>query len=477
MKLLIRPLTLAVAFCAGSTLSMADTLSDIYELALKNDATLKRAEATYRANIETEKQALSAMLPQISAEGYYNDNDRETEGITNAFIGDQFVAFETTGDTEVDTEGYALTLSQQLFDLPAWFSFKGGKETSKQAEAQLAFDQQDLIVRVAQAYFNVLRALDNLEASKAEERATKRQLEQTQQRFDVGLIAITDVHEAKAVYDSTVVQRLTDEGELGTSYESLTVLTGQTHSNLRLLSKDFPVTDPDPVERGEWVQFALQNNYALKAALHAMDAAQQAATSKKMEHLPKITGSFRYVDENVDGTSAGTNSGAPFSNPTNQNIDIETLNIKLTLPLYSGGFISSQRRQAYEQYNATLQQKIETQRTVIRNTRASHIIVTTDVQRVKARSQAIVSTSSALDATQAGYEVGTRNIVDVLDAQRRLYNSIRDYANSRYDYVIDMLTLKQAAGTLSPQDVLEINKWLVEAGAPTANQYKEYLNR
>lgn len=475
MTLHCRPLLLAIALCTSSVVSQANTLSQIYLLALENDATLKRAEATYRANIEVKKQALSAMLPQLNAEAYYRDIEKDVAG--QSIDSQTTLPVPSTNKTDTTSEGYEVSLSQPLFDLPAWFSYKSGKQLTQQAQAQLAFEQQSLIVRVATAYFNVLRALDNLEASKAEERATKRQLEQTQQRFDVGLIAITDVHEAKAVYDSTVVQRLVDEGNLGTSYEALTVLTGQAHNNLWLLNKDFPVTDADPIDRDQWVQFALKHNYQLKAAIHAVDSARQTATAKKMEHAPKLSGFISYTDDNTSGTTT-TFPASSFSNiPPNTDTETQTFGLKLTVPLYSGGRISSQRRQAYEQYNAALQQKIETQRSVVQNTRASHITVTTDVQRVKARSQAIVSTSSALDATQAGYEVGTRNIVDVLEAQRRLYNSIRDYANSRYDYVIDMLNLKQAAGTLSPQDIEQINKWLVQAGTPAANPYQHYLNR
>jgi outer membrane protein len=459
---------MAVAFCAASSLSNADTLADIYELALKNDAQLKIAEASYLANIETEEQAFSALLPQISASGSYQDDDFDSSGFN------QNALAVLDSNYQADTTAYSVSLQQNIFDLSAWFSFKSGKERTKQAQAQFSFDQQDVIVRVAEAYFDVLRQLDNLEASKAEERATKRQLEQTQQRFDVGLIAITDVHEARAVSDSTVVLRLTDEANLGTSYESLTVLTGQEHQNLWLLNKDFPVVDPDPMSRDEWVQFALKNNYALKAALYAAESARQNATAKKMGHAPTITGAFSYSDQNRNGDVSIT--GSTIQIPQDQDSDGTSVVFSLDVPLYSGGRISSMRRQAYQQYNGALQNKIETQRVVIRNARASHLTVSNDVQRVNARQQAIISTSSALDATEAGYEVGTRNIVDVLQAQRSLYLSIRDYANSRYDYVLNMLRLKRAAGTLTPQDVYDISKWLVEPGAPTANQYQDYLN-
>ena len=479
MKFLLRPVTVAIALCLGSAASQADTLADIYELALKNDARLQAAEAIYRSNIESEKQALSSMLPQINATADYSEDD--TTGFNNQtfILEGNSLSSISDDDSESDTTVFNVQLTQTLFNLSSWFDFKRGKEITKQAEAQLAFDQQDVMVRVASAYFDVLRALDNLEASKAEERATKRQLEQTQQRFDVGLIAITDVHEAKAVYDSTVVRRLTDEGNLGTSYESLTVLTGQEHANLWLLNKDFPVMDPDPMDRNEWVNFSIQNNNALKAAIYGMEAARQNATARKMGHAPTVSGSLSYRDYSQDGERVSNlnNATGGISRPFESESDGYTIGVRLTVPLYSGGRVSSQRRQAYEQYNAALQQKIETERTVIRNARASHITVTNDVKRINARQQAIVSTSSALGATEAGYEVGTRNIVEVLQAQRSLYSSIRDYANSRYDYVLNLLRLKQAAGILTPQDIYDIDKWLVSPDAPSANQYQEYLDQ
>lgn len=469
MTSMLRPLSLAAALSAASSFGFADTLIDIYELSLKYDAKLKGAEASYRANLETEEQAFSALLPQITGSASHIVSDVDSNGFNQSTLSN------TQSNRDTETDSYNITLDQPIFDLSAWFSFQSGKETSKQAKAQFAFDQQDLVVRVAEAYFNVLRSLDNLEAARAEERATKRQLEQTQQRFDVGLIAITDVHEARAVFDSTVVQRLTDEGNVGTSYEALTVLTSQSHSNLWLLNKDFPISDPQPLQRAAWVDFALKNNYALKAALYGMEASRQNATAKKMGHAPTITGRYSYSDDDTSGDLSfeGSSTGLPLDSAS----DGSTWSINFNLPIYSGGRVSSQRRQAYEQYNIALQSKIETQRTVVQNARASHITVVTDVQRVNARQQAIISTSSALDATQAGYEVGTRNIVDVLQAQRALYSSIRDYANSRYDYVLNMLKLKRAAGTLSPQEVYDLGKWMVEPGAPTANQYQEYLNR
>ena len=363
---------------------------------------------------------------------------------------------------ESEDENYNISLQQKVFDLGAWFNFKSGKAVSKQAEATLAADQQALIIRVAEAYFNVLRARDNLEASKAEEQATKRQLEQTQQRYDVGLIAITDVHEARAVYDNTVVQRLTYEGDLGTAYEALTVLTNSSHHNLWELVDNFAVIDPTPTAREEWVNFALKNNYQLAAAKAAAEAAHQTAKAKKMQHMPTITASYSYVDNNGDEFREGFEDSFTYT-------DGSTWGVTLRVPIFSGGGVSAQRRQAYEQYNAAFQSEIDTRRSIIQATRSLHLKVLTDVQRVKARDRGIISTRSALEATEAGYEVGTRNIVDVLNARRALYAAIRDYANSRYDYIINMLKLKQQAGTLSPQDIIELNKSLVAAPLPTAS--------
>ncbi len=459
----VLPIALAGLLSFASSPLLADSLSRVYELALSNDSTLKAAEATYRANLETENIARSALLPQLngSAEFQSKDIDQRSESIFE--LNGQLVPSTSDDNRESDTRTLAISLDQKIFDLPAWFSFKSGKYTSEEARAQFAADQQNVIVRVAESYFNVLRAHENLEASRAEERAAKRQLEQTQQRFDVGLIAITDVHEARAVYDNTVAQRLSFEATMGTAYEALSVITGQPHSSISKLDDNFPIAPAQPAERQTWVDFALQNNHSLKAAIFRMQAAQLNAKSKRSGHLPKLSGSLSYseFDEDGDSTSNINSAVKPFETES----DGSTISLRLSVPLYSGGGVSASRRQAYQQYNAALQQKITTERQVVQQTRSLHLTIATDVQRVKARKQNIVSAQSALDATKAGYEVGTRNIVDVLQSQRSLYAAIRDYANARFDYVINMLKLKQQAGTLSPDDIYNLDKWLVAAKA------------
>jgi outer membrane protein len=465
LKLKKLPLLAALLFSASAT--MADTLTDIYELALKNDPTLRAAQANYRAGLESENIGLSGLLPQINANVNYTDSAQNTIG-TNPFS-------EITGvgvDNEVDaiSKGWGVTLDQRLFDMPAWFTFEQGKKLNEQAEAQFAADQQDLVVRVAEAYFNVLRAQDNLEASKAQEAANKRQLEQTQQRFDVGLIAITDVHEAQASFDLSVATRLGDQGNLGVSKEALSILTGQAHYNFWTLVSDYPITNPDPMDKDQWVEFALTNNYDLKVAKAARDVSHNQAKSSKYEHMPKLTARLGYDDthtnvntiENVQNAFIGSNS---FEN----DVDGTSISVTLSMPIYAGGAISANSRRAYEQYNASVENYAGTMRTTVQTTRAFHLTVETDVARTAARKQAITSSQSALDATQAGYEVGTRNIVDVLNVQQSLYSAIRDYANTRYNYIVNMLKLKQLAGTLSPQDIYDLNKWLETPVAATAS--------
>jgi outer membrane protein len=367
-----------------------------------------------------------------------------------------------------DTDGYDVSLSQTLFNLSAWFGWRAGKETSLQAEATLSAAQQDLIVRVVQSYFGVLRAQDNLRASLAQERAFERQLEQTRQRFEVGLIAITDVYEAEAARDLAQVTRIVDENNVAVAKENLSVLTGQTPGELYVLGAEFDPRPPEPSDRSAWVDFALENNNQLAAARFAEEAARQNATSLKMGHAPTVTATYRYQDTETTGSIRQDPESLfnfdPDSDQTN-----ETWQIRFDVPLFAGGSISANRRRAAEQFNAARESRINLTRNTVTQARSLHMTVMSDVSRVKARKQAIISTQSALDATQAGYEVGTRNIVDVLNAQDRLFAAQRDYANSRYDFVINSLRLKEVAGTLSPEDIARLEGFLLAPPAATAS--------
>jgi outer membrane protein len=464
-KVLLASLT---AFVAVGV--QAESLRDIYELALENDATLKAQQAQYLAGLEDENAALSQLLPQVTAS--YSFQNTDTDTTSPGIIGFDNTGVPVIGDTfdntDIDTDRYQVTLQQAIFNLPAWFSFQSGKELSKQVEANFAANQQSLIVRVVEAYLAVLRAQDNLRASKAREEAFGRQLEQNQQRFEVGLIAITDVYESQAAFDLAQVDRIADENSVAVALENLSVLTGKRHDTLDILVENFEANMPEPADRSAWVEFALANNFNLKASQYAEEAARQNAKARRMAHAPTISGTAQYSESETTGTRFQDPAGI-FNFPPNQERDQALLGIELSVPLYSGGGISAERRRAAQLFNAAREERINLTRQTVTNARSLHMTVVNDVARVNARRQSIKSSRSALDATQAGYEVGTRNIVDVLNAQNTLFNSLRDYANSRYDYIVNTLRLKEQAGLLSPEDVITLDSFLEAAPAPTSS--------
>lgn len=447
-------LYLLVSLFSLAPFTYGNSLFDVYELALQNDAQLKADKAKYEAGLQNKTIARAGLLPQINAGYQVGKTDSElTNNITNV----------TTKD-DYDTQGWDISLNQPLFNMASWYIYKQGVKLSEQSEAQFGADQQSLIVRVAEAYFNVLRSIETLEATIAEEKALAKQLEQTKQRFEVGLTAITEVHEAQAAFDSARAATLEARGNLGINYEALEVLTGKPEDKVAPLSAKFPVINPEPANRADWVEFSLKNNYSLKASKLQADAALQNAKANRAGHLPTLGASLGYSDNESDGTER--------SSPMDRATDGSSVNIKLDVPIFSGGATTGRSRQAYAQYNQSQELYNSTQRNVIQNTRALHLSVETDVASVQARKQAIVSNQSALEATQSGYEVGTRNLVEVLLAQRNLYQARRDYSNALYDYVIDTIKLREVAGMLTPSDVQEIDKWLLDDSLVSRSKYE-----
>ncbi|TQV75928.1 TolC family outer membrane protein [Exilibacterium tricleocarpae] len=466
--------SLAAILSAASISAGANTLQEIYLLALENDHQLKADEAAYRAGLEQKTILRADLLPQINATATYSDTTQDLDNVRSFIFQDDsdpnapptVTRSETVGEEETETTTYTVSLTQPLFNLTAWFDYKRGVVLGEQAEAQFGADQQALIIRVSEAYFNVLRAVDNLETSIAEEKALGHQLEQTKQRFEVGLTAITDVHEAQASFDDATAVTLEARGNLGIAFEALEVITGTSHEAIAPLQEKFPVVNPEPAARHEWVDFALKNNYALKVAKLAAEASRQNSRARRSGHLPTLVGNLNYRDSSGDGIDT-----EDFD--TSSDVEEQTISIELTVPLYSGSRISGQRRQAYQQFLQNQELYNRTQRDTIQQARSFHLEVVTDVAQVKARAQAITSSLSALEATQAGYDVGTRNLVDVLVAQRNVYQARRNYSDALFDYVVNMLRLKEVAGNLSPEDVIKLNQWL-EAGKPISRaQYEK----
>ncbi len=446
-----------VAFAAGAK---ANSLDDIYQLALENDPQLKADTAAYKAGLEYRTLGRANLLPQLNGSANYTISEADTVYA----LSDGLPANGATANAGGDVVDWGISLEQAIFDLGAWHTYKRGIALSEQAEAEYSADQQSLIVRVAEAYFNVLRAVDNLEATLAEEKALEQQLEQTNQRFEVGLTPITDVHDAQAAYDSASAATLQARGQLGISYEALEVLTGQTHDAIAPLSKDFPVVQPTPTDRHSWVEFALENNFTLKAAGYSAEASRQSARTARADHLPTLSASAGYSETHNESES----DSVLLDDWEREGYSV---GLHLRVPLFTGGRLSGQRRQAHAQAMQAEELFNAQQRNVIQDTRSLHLAVETGVAQVKARAQAIVSNESAVRATQSGFEVGTRNLVEVLLAQRALYQARRDYSNALYDYIIQTIRLREAAGILTPADIERIDKYLRDSETVRRSDY------
>ena len=411
----------------------AANLAEIYDLAVTNDPQLAAAQAGYMAQKEVKTQARAGLLPNIIVGGSSTDNKRRTK----------------LDDQAYNDNAWQVVITQPVFRLDRWFLLQQSKNVAAQAKAQFTAEQQQLIFRVADSYLNILEAQDRYGASVAERDAVQRQLEQVQQRFDVGLVAITDVLESTAAFDSSTVNVIEAEGAQAISFESLLRLTGQSFRQVESLNEEFPVKYPEPRDEEAWVEAALQQNFSLVASREAVNFAQRQIQIAKSGHLPTVDAQVLYAESRSGG-------GGFFGAST----DIRAMELQLNVPIYSGGRVKSQSRQAGYQLEQAQRNFDLTQRTVVENTRSLYTAINTDVARVSARQKGIDSSQSALDATQTGYEVGTRNIVDVLLAQQRLYQAQFQYASARYQYIKDTLRLKEVVGTLSPEDIYALNKFI-----------------
>jgi outer membrane protein len=296
--------------------------------------------------------------------------------------------------------------------------------------------------------------MDSLNAAEAEVEAIGRQRDQAKKRFDVGLASITEVQDTQAAYDLSVVGRITREAQLDSAKEALSAIIGGDLPLLSPLKDDYPTPPPDPIDREEWVKIGLANNFQLKAAHLNTSAAKSSARASGSAHLPKID----IVGRVTRSTSDQGKFGGFIQNPLyGLESDNRQYAIQISMPIFSGGAVSSARRQAYAQYDRTKEQTLFTERSVIREVRSNHFNVQTQSANVTARRQALKSANSALEATQIGFEVGTRNVVDLLQSERGLYAAQRDYAKSRYDYVISVLRLKLSVGSLSPEDLFNVS--------------------
>lgn len=469
---------LCIIALLSSTSAWADNLLEVYNIAKDNDPTFLSSEAGRKATNERVNQSMAGLLPQLSASlGYSVSSSESTSNTTGVFT--PAVATPDnpnldpedilqSSDRQSDTTGtsYSISLTQEIYNHSTWLNLRQSEKQALQSNVNHEGAKQELIVRVAEAYFNVLGAIDSLEFAKAETEAVSKELAQTKQRFDVGLIAMTDVHEAQSRHDRAVANQISAQNGLDNAHEALQQITGQYHYDLLGLKTEIPLRNPQPEDIKQWVTEAENNNILIKASRIGLDIAKQSIDISQAGHLPTLNLSAEYSggSSDTDSTSPsfinGVVTGNSVANTDGDSGPDSRISLNLNIPIYSGGRTNSQVKESQALYQQAAHNLEADHRRAVRDTRSSYLGVVAAVSSVRALKQAVVSSESALEATQAGFEVGTRTIVDVLLQTQQLFSAKRDHARARYDYILNTLRLKQAAGLLTEKDLEQVNAML-----------------
>ncbi|MEO1035006.1 MAG: TolC family outer membrane protein [Pseudomonadota bacterium] len=461
-------LTASAALLCLPALAGAESLLEVYQQALQSDPLVREAEANRLAAEEASPQARGALLPQITASGQYQDSTSDgnnvfVQQVPDPVTGDLiFVTQNTQRDNESEQTSWQVELTQTLFRWDQYVELKRAGKRVAQAFANYEAAQQDLIVRVSERYFNVLAAQDSLAAASASKRAIARQLDQAKQRFDVGLIAITDVQESQAAYDQAVADEISAKRNLATAREFLREITGVYSGDLEAPQTGLPLILPQPSSANEWVATAIDQNLTLQASRLNSEIAKAEISSRRSGHYPSVSFFARYSEFDDNATQELNNNGR--TDPADAEQTTEAFGIQFSVPLFAGGTTSSRVREAVYLHRAAREQLQRVARETERAARDAYLGVETDIARVQALTQSLSSSQTALEATEAGLEVGTRTTVDVLDAQRNVFNAFTSLERARYDYLLNVLRLKQAAGTLRVQDLEAIEAYLEVRG-------------
>jgi len=459
-----RAATLALLFSALPLAAPAKDLIGVFEDALHNDPVIRQADANRLAARESKPQALAALLPQLNgtagitrdhSSGFQTQIFQVSAPTPNAPL--QFVEARTADQIDNTIQQWGLNLRQNVFSWSNWMALKAASHEVAQAESNYAAAEQQLILRVAQAYFAVLTAYDTLQADQTSLEAIARQLDQANKRFEVGLIAITDVEDAKAARDSAASTVIAAKRTLATSEDQLQEITGQKYDSLGKPGPDMPLNNPEPADEERWVNISLEQNLTLISSRLQADIARENVRVAFGGHLPTLDlvagRSYQYTssDQIFDGQR--------FSN-IDSKVNDRQIGLQFTLPIYSGGFTQSKVRQAEYLWIAAKEGVVQSSRATERQARDAYLGVISGIARVQALRQAVESNQTSLRATEAGYEVGTRTSVDVLNARRLLVQAQTDYASARYDYIVSVLQLRLAAGNLDRTQLTELNSWL-----------------
>ncbi|MGH8179254.1 MAG: TolC family outer membrane protein [Steroidobacter sp.] len=455
-------LTLSVYAAQGAD------LVTVYQRALQNDPQIREADANRLASRESKPQALAALLPQIDANGGYSNEEQEFSRTSlqdpdPSDPSDVLAPVAITTESDGDGYQYQIQLRQTVFRWDQWAALRRADAEVAQAEADYQAAQQELIQRTARRYFDVLAAQDTVDASQATLEAFSRQLEQADKRFEVGLIAITDVQEARAAHDQAAAAVIQAKRILATAHELLRELTGEPFDTLAAPVDDMPLETPEPASEEQWVATALDQNLRVISARLATDIAKADVRVARSGHLPTLDIVASRSDQDFDGTQVSRGVTGPGSeSPADQSQTTDSVGIQVTVPIYSGGATSSRVRQRVYLHRAARERLERANRETERAARDAYLGVISEISRVRALRQALQSSRTALQATEAGFEVGTRTTVDVLDARRQLFEAQTNYSRSRYDYILNVLQLQLATGTLAREDLDEINSFLKE---------------
>ncbi|MDX1442553.1 MAG: TolC family outer membrane protein [Gammaproteobacteria bacterium] len=458
MKLL-KTVLFAAGFTAFSTPVLAEDLLDVYRMARTSDPQIQAAEYNYLAAKESKPQAWANYLPQVNASASQGTTESESERDELDFDSQNQTVnvFRIDSASETDSLDWSVSLRQTLFN---WGSIQqiqqAGAEVAK-AEADFQAAQQELIVRVAEQYFNLLGAQDSLEAAQINKESIGRQLEQSKKRFEVGLIAVTDVQESQAAYDQAVAEEIAAQRQVTTAREQMRAIVGEYVGNLEAPVESMPLRVPQPAAAEQWVQMALEQNLNVISNRFALDSAEETVDIRRAGHYPTLDLVARHSYSESD--TLVTDTPIPFPS-TNREGTTDYIGVELSVPIFSGFRTSSQVRQAAHQASAARSNLTRAMRDTEAQARDAFLGVESDISRVQALKQAYQSSQTALKATQAGYEVGTRTAVDVLDARRQELQARVNYARARYDYILNTLRLKQAAGMLDINDVEEASRFM-----------------
>lgn len=434
---------LGLGLCSLAKTAWATDLVDVYQQALQSDPVYQAAIATRLSQHEALPQSIANLLPTVSGSA----NTANSRVIVPA---SQRSLYPTTTGVRTVSKGYLVTLRQPLLNASSWMQVRESTAIVKATDATFAAAAQDLIIRVAQTYFNILLAQDNLKYIQAEKTAYAHQLEQVQQRYGVGLDTQTTVQNAKAAYDSTVAQEIAAQVTLQNNQEAMRLLTNQVYPRIEGLKVTLPLLVPQPPNVEQWVNAAKQHNLALQAATYKAQAAKENIGVAFGGHLPTATaiGSYNQAYDQESGVG-------------HSDINTRTLGVQANVPIFSGGLTSSQVRQAKDDFQTAQAKQEDALRQAISTTRQKYNDVMAGLSKIRADRAAILSAQESLTSTQESFKVGTRTIVQVLLAQQALYQAKSNYAKDEYTYLLDTLLLKQAAGTLSPHDLSAINQWFV----------------